>query len=67
MAIRTTSNGSATMLPPCVENITTMVRSRAIRVIGEIFGMNRLWYHSFDFTRRSANRVRNPAMNGMPR
>ncbi len=66
-AIRRTSSGSATILPPWVENITTMVKSRAMSVIGDIFGMNRSWYHSFDFTRRRANRVTNPAINGMPR
>ena len=55
------------MFAPWVENITMIVKSRATRVRGEIRGMNRVSYHSFDRTRSRIKRVRNPAMNGMPR
>ena len=40
MAIRTTSSGIFTIYSPLRLNMTTMVKSRAIRVIGLILGMN---------------------------
>ena len=67
IAIRTTSSGSATMFSPLIENMTTIVNSRAISVIGLIRGMNTPSYHSRPRRRISTTRVRNPAMNGMPR
>ncbi len=55
------------MYSPLRENMTRMVKSRAIRVIGLIFGMNRSWYHFLSFTLIRTNRVTTPAMKGMPR
>ena len=46
MAIRTTSSGILTMYSPLSENMTMMVKSRAIKVIGLIRGMNFVSYHS---------------------
>ncbi len=40
--MRTTSSGSLMMNSPLSENMTTMVKSSAISVIGLIFGMNLL-------------------------
>ena len=37
-----------------------MVKSRAIRVIGLIFGMNRSWYHFLSLTLMRTNRVDHP-------
>ena len=42
MAMRTTSKGSCTMMSPLSENMTTIVKSRAIRVSGLILGTKRL-------------------------
>ena len=42
MAMRTTSSGSCTMILPLSENITRMVNSSAISVIGLMRGMNSL-------------------------
>ena len=44
--MRTTSSGSCTMISPLSENITTMVKSSAISVIGLMRGMNSCSYHS---------------------
>ena len=40
IAMRTTSNGTLTITSPFRENITMIVNSNAIKVIGLIFGMN---------------------------
>ncbi len=55
------------MFSPLSENITTMVNSSAIRVIGLILGMNFVWYHSLSLSLISVKRVIMPARNGMPR
>ncbi|MNC96604.1 hypothetical protein D3C83_140200 [compost metagenome] len=55
------------MYSPFNENITTIVKSKAIRVIGLILGMNFFSYHSFDFNFSATNRVNIPARNGIPR
>ena len=65
--MRTTSKGSWTMYSPLSENITRMVKSRAIRVIGLIIGMKVLWYHSLLLSLMSEKRVMMPARKGMPR
>ena len=67
MATLTTSSGTVTIYPPLSENITIMVKSSATSVTGEIFLINTLSYHSFDFLLIRMNRVMTPAMNGMPR
>ena len=46
MAIRTTSSGSLTIISPLRLNITTIVKSSAISVIGLMRGMNLVSYHS---------------------
>ena len=55
------------MVSPLSENITTMVKSRATSVMGEIRGMKTFRYHSSPFSARSPKRLAIPAMNGMPR
>ena len=67
MATRTTSSGSCTMISPLSENITRMVNSSAIRVMGLMRGMNSWSYHSLLLKRSSVNRVMMPATKGMPR
>jgi ACR3 family arsenite transporter len=54
-------------LAGAVVNITTMVKSSAARVIGLIFGMNLVSYHSRPVRFTSAKRVAMPAKKGMPR
>ncbi len=46
IAILTTSMGSSTIYSPLSENMTNMVKSKAINVIGLILGMNSFSYHS---------------------
>ncbi len=67
MATRTTSNGNCTIISPFRENITTMVNSKAIKVIGLIFGMNFFSYHwrPLAFSMREAGE--HPGDEGMPR
>jgi len=67
MAIRTTSSGICTISLPLRLNITTMVKSRAINVMGLMNGMKRVSYHFLPFRRISTKREINPARNGMPR
>ena len=55
------------MYSPLSENITTIVNNNAIKVIGEILGINFFSYHSFDFNFNATNRVIIPAINGIPR
>ena len=52
------------MYSPFRENMTRMVKSRAIRVMGLIFGMNRSWYHFLSFTLMRMNRVITPGDEG---
>ena len=54
MATRTTSNGNCTIISPFSENITTMVNSSEISVMGLIFGMNFVSYHVLFFARMQA-------------
>ena len=65
--MRSTSKGSATIYSPFKENMTTMVKSKAISVIGLILGMNFSWYHCFPLALISVKRVMTPAIKGMPR
>ena len=62
-----TSIGISTINSPFSENITTIVNNRAIKVIGEIVGMNFFVYHSspFNFTKISLLNI--PITNGIPR
>ena len=55
------------MVSPLSENITTMVKSRAMSVMGLILGMNFVWYHSLFLSLIRPARVAIPAMKGMPR
>ena len=66
-AICSTSSGSSTMTSPLNENITTIVKSSAMRVMGEMRGMNSRSYHSRPFHRNMRKRVAMPPKNGMPR
>mgnify|MGYP007010885594 CR=1 FL=1 len=65
--MRTTSSGNWTMYSPFKLNMTTMVKSRAISVIGLIFGMKTSWYQVTLLIRIKVKRVTIPARNGMPR
>ena len=47
--------------------MTTMVKSRAISVIGLIRGMNFSWYHSLPLAVHQHEPVSTPARKGMPR
>ena len=55
------------MLRPWIENITTIVNSRAISVSGLMAGMNVARTTPGPPPSTSANRVSIPARNGMPR
>ncbi len=66
-AIRSTSSGIRTISCPLRLNITTMVKSRATSVIGEMRGMNSPSYHCLPLARSSTKRVRIPARKGTPR
>ena len=67
MATRITSSGSCTMYSPLRENMTRIVKSRAIKVMGLILGMNFCSYHSFPFVLSPITRETMPAIKGMPR
>ena len=62
-----TSSGKPTMYSPFSENITTIVKRRAIRVSGLTRGMKLCSYHSRPRARTSAARVAKPARQGTPR
>ncbi|OPY13990.1 MAG: hypothetical protein A4E69_01412 [Syntrophus sp. PtaB.Bin138] len=67
MATRTTSMGSSTMYSPFRENMTRMVKRRAIRVMGLILGINFSSYHTCPLIFRPTNREIMPAIKGIPR
>ena len=67
IAILITSSGSRTMYSPFNENISTIVNKRAISVRGLTRGTKLCSYHCPPFAQTSIVRVRNPAMNGIPR
>jgi len=67
IAMRMTSNGSCTMYSPLSENITRMVKSSAMSVIGLILGMNFFSYQSRPLVLRPMNLESMPAIKGMPR
>jgi len=50
IAILTTSSGSATILSPFSENMTTTVKRSATSVMGLSFGMNFSWYQRLSFS-----------------
>jgi len=47
--------------------MTTMVKSRAMSVMGLMRGMNFVSYQARPLSLSRMNRVRSPARNGMPR
>ena len=55
------------MNSPLRLNITTMVKSSEISVMGEMRGMNCVAYHPFPFRGIRVNRVMTPPRNGIPR
>ena len=55
------------MYSPFRENMTRMVKSRAIKVIGLILGMNFCSYHSRPNVYKPMSLERTPAMKGIPR
>ena len=65
--MRSTSSGSCTMASPLKVNITTMVKSSAVSVSGEMRGMNVLSYHSSPLSGTRMTRLSTPAAKGMPR
>ena len=67
MATRSTSSGKWMMIWPLSENITRMVNSSAIRVIGLMRGTNSRWYHSLVLKRSITTLVKMPATKGIPR
>ena len=67
IAIHRTSSGWWMIRSPCIENITTIVNSSAVSVIGEILGMNTRSYQSWPFIGARITRLRMPAAKGMPR
>ena len=66
-AIINTSIGISTINSPFKENITTMVKSKAIKVSGEMVGMNLLLYQSSPFNFTKINRLKIPITNGSPK
>jgi len=67
IATRMTSKGNWTMYSPFKENITSIVKSRATRVMGLIRGMNFSSYHVRPLVFRPTNLEIIPAMKGIPR
>ena len=65
--MRTTSSGSVMIRLPFRLNITTMVKSSAVSVSGEISGTKRELYFSFPTSFTPISLVNAPAMQGMPR
>ena len=65
--MRTTSSGSRTIASPLIENITTIVNSRKIRVSGLIFGTKCSRYQALPLSSTRIFQVANPATNGTPR
>ena len=63
-AIRSTSIGSSTIASPFNADITTMVSSNAINVIGPMRGRKTVSYQSRPLALTSTVRVRKPAANG---
>jgi hypothetical protein len=55
------------MYSPFSENMTIIVKSKATKVTGLIFGMNFRSYQSFPFNLIRLNLLIIPARNGMPR
>ena len=55
------------MFSPWSENMTTMVKSKAMSVIGLIAGIKLSSYQFLPLTRSRTNRVIIPARKGMPR
>ena len=66
-AMRSTSSGISTITSPFRLNITTMVKSKAMSVMGEIMGMKRVSYQSVPNFLARICRLRKPAANGIPR
>ena len=64
-AIIKISIGIFTINSPFNENMTTIVNNNAIKVIGEIVGMNFLVYHSSPFAFTNINLLNKPAKKGM--
>ena len=55
------------MVSPLSENMSTMVKSSATSVMGEMRGMKTFRYQSSPFQRRRTTQLAKPARNGMPR
>ena len=67
MAINTTSIGISTISAPFNENIITMVNNKAIKVNGEIAGINLFAYQSAPFSFTKIKRLKMPNKNGIPK
>ncbi len=67
MAIRTTSNGICTISLPFKLNITTIVNSRAINVMGDMNGINLVLNHALPFNLISPYLLVMPAAKGIPK
>ena len=65
--ISNTSIGISTINSPFSENITTIVNNKAIKVMGEILGINTLLYHSSPLSLTKKNLLKIPIRNGMPK
>ena len=66
-ATRNTSMGSCTIIFPLRLNITTIVKSSAIKVIGEIFGRNFVLNQTSPFCLIRTMRLITASINGMPK
>ena len=66
-AILMTSIGILTIYSPFKENMTKIVNSNAIKVIGLILGINFFSYHSLPFNFSIENLVIMPPKKGIPR
>ena len=67
MAINSTSIGISTISAPFNENIITMVNKKAIKVNGEIEGINLFAYQSVPFSFTKIKRLNKPNKNGIPK
>jgi len=67
MAILTTSHGNSKIISPFKLNIKTMVAKRAIKVMGDIKGINFLLYQLIPLNLTKYFLDKNPAAKGIPR
>ena len=66
IATRRASIGSSMIFPPLRENMTKMVKSNAMGVSNDTFGINFLKYQASDFALRNHKLDNKPDRKGIP-